>query len=173
MPSEPIDDPLFRQRYAFAREGDLLRIDIWTEPGGGVLAQHVHPRLEERYLVAKGEVTFRIDGKPQRLHAGERVVVAPGVRHSFENTGYGTAHLLVEADPALRLGESIEDGARLAHSHQFTRAGRPRTRRALVEVAALARRYPETVVLASPPPAVQRLLFGLLARFASQPPVPA
>jgi hypothetical protein len=34
-------------------------------------------------------------------------------------------------------------------------------------VAALAHRYRETVILSSPPPLVQRLVFPLLARFAS------
>ena len=168
MHSEPIDDPLFRQRYAFSHEGDVLRIDIWTEPGGGVLAEHVHPQLEERYRAVEGEVTFRVDGEPVRAGAGEHVTVAPGVRHRFENTGADTAHLVVEAEPALQLRESIEDGAALARSQRFSASGMPRTPRALVEAAALARRYRETVVLSSPPAAVQRALFGTLARFAER-----
>jgi mannose-6-phosphate isomerase-like protein (cupin superfamily) len=162
-----VDDPLFRQRYRFSRDGDLLRVEIWTAPGGGVLAEHLHPRLEERYRVLEGELTFTVDGERLRAGAGERLVVAPGVRHSFENTGTETAHLVVEADPALQLRESIEDGAALARTESFTASGRPRSLRALVAGAALAQRYRETVVLSSPPPALQRLLFPLLARFAS------
>ncbi|HEX5974687.1 MAG TPA: hypothetical protein VFY57_05965, partial [Rubrobacteraceae bacterium] len=64
MSSALIDDPFFRQRYGFSREGGVLRIEIWTEPGGGVLAEHVHPKLEERWEVLEGEVTFRVDGTP-------------------------------------------------------------------------------------------------------------
>ena len=167
MSSEYVDDPVFRQRYRFSRDGDVLRVEIWTEPGGGVLAEHVHPQLEERYEVVEGQVTFRVDGKQRQAGPGERLVVAPGVRHSFRNTGTETAHLVVEADPALRLRESIEDGAALARAESFTESGKLRSARALVEGAALAQRYRETVVLSSPPPAVQRLLFPLLARFAS------
>jgi mannose-6-phosphate isomerase-like protein (cupin superfamily) len=170
MHNDSVEDPLFRQRYAFSREGEVLRIDIRTDPGGGVLAEHVHPRLEERYLVVEGEVTFHVDGKPLRAGPGERVCVAPGRRHRFENTGRNSAHLVVEAEPALRLQESIEDGAALTRDHRFSANGNPRTLRALVEAAALAQRYRQTVVLSSPPPAVQRLLFPLLAGFAGRRP---
>jgi mannose-6-phosphate isomerase-like protein (cupin superfamily) len=168
MDTEFIEDPLFRQRYRFGRDGDVLRIEIRTDPGGGVLADHIHPKLEERYEVLEGEVTFQVDGKPVVAGPGAKVVVAPGVRHSFENTGSGTARLEVEAEPALRLRESIEEGAYLTQAEKFTAAGKPRSLRALVEAAALARRYPETVVLTSPPPAVQRVVFPLLARLASR-----
>jgi mannose-6-phosphate isomerase-like protein (cupin superfamily) len=170
MASEFIDDPVFRQRYRFGRDGDVLRIEIRTEPGGGVLADHVHPRLEERYEVLQGEVTFQVEREPLVAGPGAKVVVPAGVRHSFQNTGSDTAHLEVEAEPPLRLRESIEEAASLARAEKFTATGKPRSLRALIEGAALARRYRETVILSSPPPAVQRLLFPLLAGFASNQP---
>jgi mannose-6-phosphate isomerase-like protein (cupin superfamily) len=170
MSSEIIQDPLFRQSYRFSRDGDVLRVEIWAQPGGGVLAEHVHPRLEERYEVLEGEVTFHVDRKPLRPPAGEPVVVPAGVPHRFQNTGNQVAHLLVEAEPALALQASIQDGAALARTGKFTANGKPRSVRALVAVAALAARYRETVVLTSPPPAVQRLLFPLLALFAARKP---
>jgi quercetin dioxygenase-like cupin family protein len=168
MQSAIVEDPLFRQRYRFSHRGDVLRVEIWTDPGGGVLAEHVHPALEERYEILEGEVTFHVDGKPHRAGAGERLVVAPGVRHSFQNTGEQPVHLVVEADPALRLRESIEDGAALMRAESFSESGAPRSVRALIEAAAVAQRYRDTVVLSSPPAAIQRLLFPLLARFAAR-----
>jgi mannose-6-phosphate isomerase-like protein (cupin superfamily) len=132
-----VDDPLFKQSYGFSREGETLRIEMWTEPGGGVLAEHVHPALEERYEVIEGEITINLDGERKRLGPGERAVVPPGVRHSFENTG-----------------------------ERFTDQGSPQSFRALVQAAALAERYRDTVVLSSPPRLVQRLLFPPLARLA-------
>jgi quercetin dioxygenase-like cupin family protein len=167
MTSELLDDPLFRQRYGFTRDGDVLRVEIWTEPGGGVLAEHVHPKLEERYDVVEGEVTFRLDRKLRLAGPGERLVVPPGVRHSFQNTGDGIAHLVVEADPALQLRESIEDGVRLGETGKLTAGGKPRGMRGLIEAAAVAHRYRATVVLSSPPRFMQRLLFPLLARLAA------
>ena len=53
--SQPLEDPLFCQRYGFTRDDDLLRGEIWTDP-----------KLEERYEVVAGEVTFHVDGKPRR-----------------------------------------------------------------------------------------------------------
>lgn len=94
--SQPLEDPLFCQLYGFTRDDDLLRGEIWTDP-----------KLEERYEVVAGEVTFHVDGKPRRAGRGERVVLPAGVRHAFENTGQEIAHLVVEADPALELRESI------------------------------------------------------------------
>jgi mannose-6-phosphate isomerase-like protein (cupin superfamily) len=167
MNSQFIADPLFRQRYRFRGDGDVLGIEIRTDPGGGVLADHFHPKLEERYEVVEGEVTFQVDRKPVVAGPGEKLVVAAGVRHSFQNTGTEPAHLEVEVEPALRLRESIEDAASLAQHEKFTASGKPRSLRALIEAAALANRYRETVILSSPPPAVQRLLFPLLARFSS------
>jgi mannose-6-phosphate isomerase-like protein (cupin superfamily) len=167
MDNEFVEDPLFRQRYRFSRDDDVLRVEIRTDPGGGVLAEHIHPQMEERYEVVEGEVTFRVDRKPVVVGAGAKLVVAPGVRHSFENTGTDTAHLEVEAEPPLHLRESIEEGASLARTERFTATGKPRSLRALAEGAVLALRYRETVILSSPPPAVQRVLFPLLARFAS------
>jgi mannose-6-phosphate isomerase-like protein (cupin superfamily) len=168
MDSEFIDDPLFRQRYRFDDDDDVLRIEIHTEPGGGVLADHVHPQLEERYEVLEGEVTFSVDREQVVAGPGVKLVVAAGVRHSFRNTGAETAHLKVEADPALHLRESIEEGAALARAEKFTATGKPRSLRALIEGAALANRYRETVILSSPPAAIQRLLFPLLAVAASR-----
>jgi hypothetical protein len=55
---------------------------------------------------------------------------------------------------------------RLARTERFSESGTPQSLRALVEAAALAERYRETVVLTSPPRFVQRILFPALARFA-------
>jgi hypothetical protein len=112
-------------------------------------------------------VTFRVDGRTVVGGPGAKLVVAPGLRHSFQNTGTDVAHLEVEAEPPMRLRESIEEGASLARAEKFTATGKPRSLRALIEGAALTRRYSDTVILSSPPPLVQRLVFPLLARFAS------
>jgi mannose-6-phosphate isomerase-like protein (cupin superfamily) len=167
MEAKRVDDPVFKQSYTFSRDGETLRIEMWTEPGGGVRAEHVHPVLEERYEVLEGEITINLDGESKRLGPGERAVVPPGARHSVENTGERPARLVAEAEPAQELQESIEAGARLARSERFSDRGSPQSLRALVEGAALAERYRKTVVLTSPPRLVQRILFpplSLLAR---------
>jgi quercetin dioxygenase-like cupin family protein len=164
MSDQLVHDPLFRQRYRFARDGDVLRLEIWSDPGGGVLLEHFHPQLEERYEVLEGRLTFHLDGSAQVLGPGERAVVAPGVRHRFENTGDGGSHVRVEVRPALELQQSIEEGAALGRRTDIGADGRPRSVSALVAAAALAHRYRDTVVLTSPPRLVQRVLFPILAR---------
>jgi quercetin dioxygenase-like cupin family protein len=165
MTDDLVHDQLFRQRYRFARHGEVLRIDIWSDPGGGVLAEHFHPTLEERYEVLDGELTVHVDGRAQVLGAGERAVVPAGARHRFENTGDRESHARVEAEPAELLQESIEEGAALGRRSDVSAEGKPKSASALFAAAALAHRYRETVVLTSPPPLVQRLLFPILARF--------
>src|SRR2546423_11165930 len=95
--AELVEDPVLRQRYRFAREGDLLRVEIWVDPGGWV-PNHFHPALEERWEVVEGDVTFRIDGEKRDVGPGARLVAKPGVRHSFEHTGTAVAHLRIEVE---------------------------------------------------------------------------
>jgi quercetin dioxygenase-like cupin family protein len=159
-----VEDPLFRQRYRFSREGDILRVEMWTEPGGGVSIEHFHPRQEERFEVLEGEITFRVNGEKRRVGSGEWLVAEPGVRHTFENTGRGVAHHVSEAQPALELQGFIEEAAALARAGKYTRRGTPKGLGALLEASEMAERYRETVVLTVPPPTIQRILLPPLAR---------
>jgi mannose-6-phosphate isomerase-like protein (cupin superfamily) len=113
MAAEHVEDPVLRQRYRFTREGEILRVEVWAEPGSTV-PDHFHPRLEERWEVVEGEVTFRVDGSERPAGPGDRLVAPVGVRHSFENTGSQPAYLRVEVEPALMLREFLEEGAPLA-----------------------------------------------------------
>src|SRR3954447_1514738 len=45
-----IEDPVLRQRYSFERRDDVLIVDVWVDPGGGV-TPHVHPAMEEHFRV--------------------------------------------------------------------------------------------------------------------------
>ncbi|MGH2988948.1 MAG: cupin domain-containing protein [Microbacterium sp.] len=161
--AEWVEDPLFRQRYRFEHEGDHLKIEIETQPGGGVLSEHIHPGLQERYRILEGQLTFELDGEKRPAGPGDELVVEPGARHRFENTGPGPSRLLVEARPPMRLRESIEKGARMTAGGRFTAGGRPKTLPALLQAADFSLRYRDTVVLTSPPPALQGVLFGPLA----------
>jgi mannose-6-phosphate isomerase-like protein (cupin superfamily) len=158
-----VEDPLFDQRYRFSRKGDVLRVEIWADPGGGVTVEHLHPRFEERFEVYEGEITFRVDGAELKVGPGGRLAAAPGVRHCYQNTGGGQAHLAAEAEPALDLRESIEEAAAMARAGKFTRSGRPKGVGALLEAAEFAQRYRETTVVTFPPLAVQKVLMPPLA----------
>jgi mannose-6-phosphate isomerase-like protein (cupin superfamily) len=167
MSGKIFEDPVQRYRYRFEpQEGDLLRIEVWAEPGGGVSIEHFHPRTEERWEILMGEVTFKVDGEKRTAGPGERVVAPPRARHSFENTGPTEAHMRVEAEPAQDLQAFLEEAAALAQAGMYTRKGRPRGFRGIVQGAAFAERHKQTTVVTSPPPVLQRILFPPLARLA-------
>src|SRR5437867_21467 len=81
------EDPIQRYRFRFAGDDWVLIVEMWAEPGGGGIVEHIHPHHEERFEILDGEVTFTVEGRKRRAGPGDRVVAAPGVRHAFENTG--------------------------------------------------------------------------------------
>jgi quercetin dioxygenase-like cupin family protein len=165
--TEVFEDPLLRYRYRFSREDDVLHVEMWADPGGGVTIEHFHPAMEERFEVLDGEVTFKLNGEKTKAVPGERAVAKPGDRHTFENTGTGEAHLRCEAEPPLQLQEFLQEAAALSQAGLFTRRGFPKSPEGLLVAAEFVDRYRETVVftdIAFPPPALQGPLFGPLAR---------
>jgi hypothetical protein len=88
--------------------------------------------------------------------------VPAGTRHAYRNPGAETAHMATEVTPALELEEFLTAIAGLAARRRFTRRGLPTSVGAIPELAAVAQRYRETVVLETP----MRPLIPLAARFA-------
>ena len=165
MDPDLVEDPVLRQRYRFHPEGDVLRVEIWAEPGSFV-PDHMHPRSEERWEVLEGDVTFTVAG--ERLHPspGERLAVAPGIRHAFENTGSTVARIVAEVEPALDLQAFLEDAAALGRAGRYTPRGLPKGPGALLDAAEFVERYRDTTVVSFPPPFLQRVVFPPLARLA-------
>jgi quercetin dioxygenase-like cupin family protein len=163
--SEVVRDPARRQRYVFRRTGganEILEAEVWAEPGGDV-PEHVHPSQEERFEVLSGFVAFFVAGVEQRASAGETIVVPPGTAHSFLNDGEVEAHLLVRVTPGLDLQEFLEAAAGLARAGKITSGGAPRSLRALIELAMLAKRFRHCTYLTKPPLPVQIALTAPIA----------
>ena len=152
-----------RQRYRFSREGDVLRLQLWAEPGAYV-PEHLHPTIEERFHVREGEFTFKVGGSKRRAGPGERLAVAPGDRHSFKNTGDGVAHFEAEIEPALNMQDLFEESAALAQAGMFLRPGIPKGIKGLLAASEFADRYSDIYQGTFPPRPLQRLLFPRLAR---------
>jgi uncharacterized protein len=163
--SDYIEDPVMRVRYRLSRQGEVLRVELWAEPGSRA-TEHFHPRLEERFEVREGEFTFEVDGQKRRALPGDRLVVEAGVRHTFANTGPAVGHFVAEVEPALGMQEVFEESAALARAGMFLRPGIPKGLRGLLAGAEFMERHRETIVLTLPPPALQRILIPPLARFA-------
>jgi quercetin dioxygenase-like cupin family protein len=161
--AEFIHDPVRRQRLAFSRERNILRAEVFADPGGDV-PSHFHPSQEEHFEVLAGHVRFDVDGQRIEGGPGTRVTAPPGAKHAFRNVGDGEAHLRVEVEPAMDLQAFLEEAAALARARRYTRRGIPTSPRAVVELADLMVRYENTTVMAFPPRLVQRLVLAPLAR---------
>jgi quercetin dioxygenase-like cupin family protein len=160
-----IVDPVRRQRMSFISQEDVLRAEVWTDPGGDVPA-HFHPAQIERFEVVTGEVEFRIGRTSSRAGPGDRLVAEPGVVHAFKNSGAVDALVRVEVQPAPRLQAFLEEAAALARQGKYTQRGVPRGLRAAAELAELMERYSDVTVMAFPPRPLQRILLSPLARLA-------
>jgi mannose-6-phosphate isomerase-like protein (cupin superfamily) len=87
---------------------ELLAMDVvWPRPGQRA-AEHVHPEMEERYLVVAGRAAFRIGGAECEAGPGDTVVVPPGTPHLAWNPTSGEVRLTIEMRPALRWAEFVE-----------------------------------------------------------------
>jgi quercetin dioxygenase-like cupin family protein len=152
-----VEDPVLKQRYRFTREGDLLTVEAWVDPGGGV-TPHVHPAMEERFKVLEGEIEFLVGRRWRKL---PEVVVPAGTRHAYRNRSAEPAHMVTEVTPPMELEHFLTDVAALARAGRFTRRGLPTSPAAVPELARLALRYRDTVELETP----LRPLLPLAARF--------
>jgi quercetin dioxygenase-like cupin family protein len=168
--SEPttarIEDPVHRVSYSFEREGENLWVHTWMEDGGN-LPEHFHPRQEERWETLEGAVQVKLDGTWRDLKPEDGPVsVAPNVRHALKNASGNQARLRTEVLPALGLEEFLTDSARAARDGLYNARNMPTSWRGAVWLADFAQRFRDETVMTSPPPALQRLVLPLLARFA-------
>lgn len=82
----------------------LVLRSTWTRPGHRAL-EHIHPKMEERFEILEGTAAFRIQGSERTAHAGEVVVVPPGMPHLAWNPTDGSVCLRITMKPALRWAE--------------------------------------------------------------------
>jgi quercetin dioxygenase-like cupin family protein len=160
----PTRDPVHRSRYTFAPDGENMVVETWLEPGGE-LPPHLHPRQEERWSVVEGEVRFQL-GNVKRVIGPQdgEMIVLPGTKHGLKSSGGREAHLRCLVLPAYGLQSFLEESAAAAREGLFMRGGIPRSPRGLRWAAAFLKKHREDVVMAFPPPPVQRLLVALFAR---------
>jgi mannose-6-phosphate isomerase-like protein (cupin superfamily) len=166
---ELVTDPVLRMRSRFWRTGDpgaeVLHVETWVEPGGGV-TPHIHPAMEERFAVVGGRPEFLGGRRWKEAGPGETVLVPAGTRHAFRNRGEEVAHIVCEATPPSTLQEFLEDAAGLSRAGAITSRALPRNLDGLLQAAVMAHHYRDMVTLLAPlPPApIQRLVIPPLAR---------
>jgi quercetin dioxygenase-like cupin family protein len=175
MTVEIVEDPVLRQRLRFERTTDpdgseVLHVETWVDPGGGV-TPHRHPAMEELFEVLAGQPILLAGRRWSTASPGETVVVPARTRHAYRNRGDQTVHMVCHVRPPSSLQEFLEDVAALARAGKISRRGLPTSYGALLEAAALAHRHRAMVTLLfppMPPPFIQRLLFPLLTRLGER-----
>jgi len=164
--TEKIHDPIHRSSYSFRREGEKLWVDTWLEDGGH-LPEHFHPSLEEHWEAIEGTVRVKLAGTWRDLVPEDGpVLVARNVRHELKNTSGRQVRARAEVIPAGRLEEFLTESARAAREGLYNSRNMPTSWRGAVWVADFAQRFRDETVVTSPPPAVQRIVTPLVARFA-------
>jgi mannose-6-phosphate isomerase-like protein (cupin superfamily) len=175
MEQNVIEDPVLRQRLGFSRTteedgSEVLHIETWVDPGGGV-TPHVHPVIEEHFEVLEGHPSFLAGRKWREASPGETVVVPPGVRHAYRNRGDEVVHMVCHASPPSTLQEFLEETVALSQAGKITGGGWPKSPGALLDAAPMVERHRDMVTLLFPPlppPAVQRLVMPALARLGER-----
>jgi mannose-6-phosphate isomerase-like protein (cupin superfamily) len=137
----------------------VLVSHLYVEPGGRVAVAHRHPSLTERFHVIHGEVGFVVDGEERLLGPGDEAEVPPGTLHDWWQVGEETAQVIVEVAPGDRFVEMVGTMFGLARDGRSDGKGLPRP----LQLAVTVRGFRDTIVIASPPPWVQALVFGALA----------
>jgi Cupin domain len=114
------------------------------------------------FTTLEGELTVERDGLTSILREGETAVVEPGVWHDWWNASDRDARVRVEITPGERFAHMIETLYGLARLGHTNAKGMPHP----LQLALFAREFSDVIVFRSPPPAVQRAIFGALAPLA-------
>ena len=142
--------------------GQLLVVDLYVKPGGAVMGEHLHPGMEERFTVLRGQVAFRLEGRVAIAQPGVELIAPPGALHDWWNAGPEEALVRVEIRPAARFEAMIRNAFGLAQDGKVNKRGVPN----LLQLAVFAREFADVIQFARPPRIVQGILFGLLAPLA-------
>jgi quercetin dioxygenase-like cupin family protein len=163
-PDDTIENPVTGERVTFLKrgrdtEGEFVRLEVIAEPGAPGPPEHVHEHQEEYFSVQAGTLAGSVDGEPFRLEAGEELTVWPGTPHEWGNGGDDDLRVLIEVRPAMRFEEVLEGFYGLARDGKTDDEGLPN----LLQLAVIGREYWEDNHVTSPPPLVQKAVFGVLA----------
>jgi quercetin dioxygenase-like cupin family protein len=139
--------------------GALLVADLRVRPGGAVLGAHRHPTIDERFTVLKGKIGFMRGAERGVLQAGDCADLPRGVPHDWWNAGDEEARVIVEVRPAARFEQMVTTLFSLAREGKTDKKGMPNP----MQMAVIAAEFADVVQFMSPPPAVQRVLFGVMA----------
>lgn len=147
-------------RQAGAATGDeLLEMEARYPAHSPQPPAHYHPYQEERFQVLQGRFRAGIDGKERVYETGETFIVPANTPHWMHNVGDMEGRLLWQVRPALETQAFLETMWGLEADGKTNASGVPN----LLQLAVILQEYRNEFRAASPPYAVQRILFAILA----------
>ena len=138
------------------------RAEMIARVGSRVVGEHTHPGASERFTVLEGELTVKRDGRTSVLAEGGTVEVSAGRWHDWWNGADRDARVIVEVTPGARFGQMLETMFGLANLGYVDAKGMPD----LLQMVMTGREFSDVVQFRTPPPAVQKVTFALLAPLA-------
>ena len=126
------------------------------------MGEHIHPEMEERFVMLRGKVGFRLAGRVSIAEPGVELMAPPGTPHDWWNAGTEEALVRMEMRPAARFEAMIRNAFGLAQDGKVNKHGMPN----VLQLAVFAREFSDVMEFTRPPRFVQRILFGLLAPIA-------
>ncbi|MDX1689306.1 MAG: cupin domain-containing protein, partial [Candidatus Promineifilaceae bacterium] len=125
-----IKNPVTGEKAVFRQtgeetDGQLLRFDMFAEPGGFVAAEHIHPAQTEHFVVKEGELRLRKHEEERTYQAGEEATIPPGTPHVWWNDGESELHATVEIRPADRFDAFLTSFFALAQEGKTDEQGMP------------------------------------------------
>src|SRR5215218_10777393 len=162
---EQLHDPVQGDSLVFretARDtGGALLSGVFVVPPRGGAPLHVHPLQVEDFEVLSGTLVIQIEDEQRSLGEGEEATVPPGKPHRFYNEDdQEEGRLLFELRPALNTEILFETLYGLATDGNTDRNGLPKPLQMAVILDGL---HKGEIYLATPPIAVQKVLFALLS----------
>jgi mannose-6-phosphate isomerase-like protein (cupin superfamily) len=139
---------------------ELLRIEEQAAVDMIPPPVHVHLHQHERFEVLQGQVTVQLRRERHVLQADMSLVVAPRTPHTWRNSGETELRMLTEFTPAGNMLSFFEAYC------GFAREGRTDDNGAapFLAIAAACRHW--DMYLATPPVALQKVLFAVLGPLA-------
>lgn len=164
---ESLDNPCTGERGVVVKSpwegGDSsLEADLYVQPGGAVVGEHIHHDFDERFTVKEGKIAFRLDGEESVAGPGEVVEIPRGHWHDWWNAADQVSVARVWVSDGRRFLQMIETLFGLARDGHTNAKGMPDP----LQLAMFATEFRDVLVLRRPPAFVQSALFGLLRPIA-------
>lgn len=141
--------------------GELLRVQVWIDPGAQGPPEHMHPVQTETFAVVSGTAGLKVNGKTHLLTTDQQMTVPNNTAHKFWNAGDDELVMTVDLKPAFRTEFFLESMYSLANQGKTNKNAVPRN---ILQFAAILNDCYGEFYLVGPPVFVQKILAKVVGR---------